>query len=591
MATPLRIFLNYRREDTAGYAGRLYDALADRFSAGQVFIDIDNIEPGVDFVEVIENAVGACDVFIALIGQRWVEVMNERGGQRLEDENDFVRLEIEAALKRELRVIPVLVQGARMPRPSELPESLAPLTRRNALEISDHRWRYDVEQLVQALERRPPEPSGGVTPGMSLPAGSAGPPSDALPAGGNGGERTQRPTGDGAVGGGHLISGRPVSPRPWWSKWRLITPVAAALVVLVVLLVALVPSSGHGHGNPGPSKSSSKVTKTSLVPSTRSASSTTSTPSTSTQPSTTVPNTTASSFAAAGWAKTVLAHGPADLTSVSCASPTFCMVGDEDGNVFSFDGSHWSGPQDVDGSDGLNSLSCPSPAFCAGADEFGDVVSYSGGTWSAPVDVDRPNALYAISCVSSSFCAAGSDTGDAFTYNGQTWSGGTQLGTYSIDAVSCPTSSFCMAVAGNGYAYSYNGSKWSSAVGADVGSSLNGVSCPTEKFCAAVDVTGAGTTFNGNTWSQVRPVNLPVNGPGDLYGVSCPHPSFCVAVGQDGDGQSFDASAWSKPAAIDNLTLDGVSCPDPAFCVAVQGEGHNVTGYGPGSTVLVWRRA
>jgi hypothetical protein len=91
---PLRIFLNYRREDTAGYAGRLYDALVSRFPADQVFIDIDAIEPGVDFVEVVENAVGACDVFIALIGQRWVEVMNERGERRLGDEYDFVRLEI-----------------------------------------------------------------------------------------------------------------------------------------------------------------------------------------------------------------------------------------------------------------------------------------------------------------------------------------------------------------------------------------------------------------------------------------------------------------------------------------------------------------
>jgi TIR domain len=166
---PLRIFLNYRREDTAGYAGRLYDALVSRFPADQVFIDIDAIEPGVDFVEVVENAVGACDVFIALIGQRWAEVMNERGQRRLGDENDFVRLEIEAALKRKIRIIPVLVQGANMPRASELPESLAPLARRNALELSDHRWRYDLQQLVQVLERRSP-PVPGVAPTIAATA-------------------------------------------------------------------------------------------------------------------------------------------------------------------------------------------------------------------------------------------------------------------------------------------------------------------------------------------------------------------------------------------------------------------------------------
>jgi hypothetical protein len=147
-----------------------------------------------------------------------------------------------------------------------------------------------------------------------------------------------------------------------------------------------------------------------------------------------------------------------------------------------------------------------------------------------------------------------------------------------------------VAVAGNGDAYSFNGSTWSSAVGADVGSSLNGVSCPTSTFCAAVDVTGGGTTFNGKTWSQQEQINLPASGPGDLYGVSCPHPSFCVAVGEQGDGQTFDGTTWSKPAAINNLTLDGVSCPSSRFCVAIQGEGHNVIGYGAGSTVLVCGR-
>jgi streptogramin lyase len=148
-----RVFLNYRREDTSGHAGRLYDALTAHFPAEQVFMDIDTIEPGVDFVEVVEEAVGSCTVLLAIIGRRWLEVTNETGPQRLQDQRDFVRLEIEAALNRKIRLIPVLVQGARMPSEQELPETMRPLTRRNAVELSDHRWRYDTEQLVRVLER------------------------------------------------------------------------------------------------------------------------------------------------------------------------------------------------------------------------------------------------------------------------------------------------------------------------------------------------------------------------------------------------------------------------------------------------------
>jgi len=150
---PFRVFLNYRREDTAGHAGRLYDALTAHFPAEQVFIDVDTIEPGADFVEVVEEAVGSCTVLLALIGQRWLQVTNQAGPQRLHDEHDFVRMEIEAALNRSIRVIPVLVQGARMPSYEDLPETMRPLTRRNAIELSDHRWRYDTDQLVRVLER------------------------------------------------------------------------------------------------------------------------------------------------------------------------------------------------------------------------------------------------------------------------------------------------------------------------------------------------------------------------------------------------------------------------------------------------------
>src|SRR5665811_1515157 len=107
-----RVFLNYRRADASGHAGRLFDALTARFPNWEIFMDIDTIEPGVDFVEVVDDAVGTCDVLLALIGQGWLHTSTESGERRLLDNDDFVKLEIQAALNRKIRVIPVLVQGA-----------------------------------------------------------------------------------------------------------------------------------------------------------------------------------------------------------------------------------------------------------------------------------------------------------------------------------------------------------------------------------------------------------------------------------------------------------------------------------------------
>jgi hypothetical protein len=148
-----RIFVSYRREETAYPAGWLYDRLADRFGGDQVFKDVDSIELGDDFVEVITRAVGACDVLLALIGQEWLTITDARGRRRLNNPNDFVRLEIEAALTRNVRVIPILVDGASMPDAAELPKSLARLVRRQALELSPSRFASDTGRLLSVLER------------------------------------------------------------------------------------------------------------------------------------------------------------------------------------------------------------------------------------------------------------------------------------------------------------------------------------------------------------------------------------------------------------------------------------------------------
>jgi uncharacterized membrane protein YhaH (DUF805 family) len=148
-----RIFINYRREISAAAAGRLSDRLIQHFDHERLFIDIDSIEPGVDFVKALDDQVAQCGAFIAVIGPGWTDLKNAEGQRRLDQPNDSVRIEIESALKREIRVIPVLVDGARMPTADELPDSIKALARRNAIMLSHHRFGPEVDELAQALQR------------------------------------------------------------------------------------------------------------------------------------------------------------------------------------------------------------------------------------------------------------------------------------------------------------------------------------------------------------------------------------------------------------------------------------------------------
>ncbi len=147
------IFISYRREDSAGHSGRLFDRLREHFGKDHVFMDIAGIEPGVDFVEAIEKAVGSCDAFIVVIGKQWLSVTDAEGRRRLDNPEDFIRLELATALRRNIRVIPVLVQGAVAPSSGSLPGDLKKLSRLQAHEISDNRWDYDVGTLIETLEK------------------------------------------------------------------------------------------------------------------------------------------------------------------------------------------------------------------------------------------------------------------------------------------------------------------------------------------------------------------------------------------------------------------------------------------------------
>jgi hypothetical protein len=148
-----QIFISYRREDSSAWAGRLSDRLSNHFPSNQIFMDVDSVDLGEDFVKTIEETVGSCDVLIAVIGKGWLSSSDQEGQRRLDSPEDFVRVEIATALKREIRVIPVLVEGVSMPQYRDLPDDLKPLVRRNALQLSHDRFCTDSERLVSAVQR------------------------------------------------------------------------------------------------------------------------------------------------------------------------------------------------------------------------------------------------------------------------------------------------------------------------------------------------------------------------------------------------------------------------------------------------------
>jgi hypothetical protein len=147
------VFLSYRREDSRADAGRLYDHLCAHFGADHVFMDIDDIAAGENFVEKLKNTLNQSDLLLLVIGPRWQSVTDDEGRPRLNAPNDFVRLEVQSALERGIGLIPALVGGARMPARGELPSQLGDVVLYQAIEISDERFREDVDRLIAAIER------------------------------------------------------------------------------------------------------------------------------------------------------------------------------------------------------------------------------------------------------------------------------------------------------------------------------------------------------------------------------------------------------------------------------------------------------
>ena len=148
-----KIFISYRREDTSGESGRLKDHLEREFGKGSIFYDVETLEAGLNFDQSISLALSESQVLLAMIGPHWLKVKDSEGNARIQGVEDWVRKEISLALQRDIRVIPILVNGAQMPKREDLPDELKELAFRNAKEISSSRWAYDVDELAKVLRK------------------------------------------------------------------------------------------------------------------------------------------------------------------------------------------------------------------------------------------------------------------------------------------------------------------------------------------------------------------------------------------------------------------------------------------------------
>jgi hypothetical protein len=222
-----RVFISYRRGETSGQARALHDRLAQRFGADRVYMDVDSIALGADFVQNIEQALNSSSAVLVLIGRDW---MGQGGGERpFDDPTDFIRLEVGTALALGVPTIPILVERASMPTSAELPEELRPLARRHALELENSRWEYDVSRLVTAVET------------LLDPAASVGPvapePNDELRAGAGEARDVGLP--------------EPAERRPVMSRLHLTGTRLAVLAVILVAAVAVpvVLTATHPNSN------------------------------------------------------------------------------------------------------------------------------------------------------------------------------------------------------------------------------------------------------------------------------------------------------------------------------------------------------
>jgi formylglycine-generating enzyme required for sulfatase activity len=150
-----KVFISYRRDDSAGHAGRVHDRLEREFGSDLLFMDVDAIPLGVNFIKVLRDEVARCDVLLAVIGPNWLDAHDDEGNRRLDNPGDFLRIEIATALQHDIPVIPILLDSARMPKASQLPEDLKELSVRNGLDVRHASFHADMDKLIRGLKNLP----------------------------------------------------------------------------------------------------------------------------------------------------------------------------------------------------------------------------------------------------------------------------------------------------------------------------------------------------------------------------------------------------------------------------------------------------
>ena len=331
------------------------------------------------------------------------------------------------------------------------------------------------------------------------------------------------------------------------------------------------------------------------------------------------------------------------VSSLSCASASFCVAADYEGRVIRYTGSGWDKPKSLLPASSATSVSCPSASTCV-ATSGDEWARYQGGTWSAAKAMGRNITVTAVSCASASYCvgigwADSTNAGSSTTFNGSTWSalaGVTSFGGVSGDSgllqsqptISCRSAKFCLAIDWNGIVHRFNGtswrtdgrlsvpvyesyfvvscasSSWCEVAGdasdvevaatwttaglsrpVDFGASIDAVSCASPAFCVATgwdgdsDTVSSASVFNGATWSTP----IIVDPAGEDASVSCPSTSFCMIALENGDAVAYRAGAWSAPRKVERTSLlMAVSCRSSTFCVAVDEGGNAYTYNGSG---------
>jgi hypothetical protein len=317
-----------------------------------------------------------------------------------------------------------------------------------------------------------------------------------------------------------------------------------------------------------------------------------------------------------------LSLGDSVLTSVACASTTYCVVGNDEGRLFSDVSGRWASQGDVIAG-GVASVACASEQRCeavganasAGASItkkwvgsghvfVGDgavavscapqsactAVSYDGNVtirttkWGAPFSIDaRPGNLTSVGCSSETFCMAVDDAGSAMTWSGATWSAPTATGLSSLSGVSC-AATICMAVSNIGDAVEYSDGAWGKPVSIDA-SDLTAVSCTSATFCAATDASNHVLTFDGTTWTAPSTEGVPQHYVRGYTALSCVAPANCVAVDTDGGELFFSPGAgFLYQADTRFVPLTGVACATKSLCVAVDEQGNAITYSGTSNT-------